>query len=73
MIRQTTMMRYGVLMANRDMKLPTVLRAESAARRDHLGLNLVAVLEPGARADHDVVAFLQVSGSNFNPLRGLDA
>ncbi len=48
-------------------EVPYDFGAESPARLITLGLNFVAVLQPGARSDYDAVAFLQVAGSDFDP------
>src|SRR5580693_5970820 len=60
MTRQITTMRYGVLIANRD-----ILFCLSVG---HLGLHLVAVLEAGVPAHDHLIAFLQ-TGTDFHALR----
>src|SRR5580658_6513668 len=71
-IRQTTTIRYGVLMANRDMRLLRS-RRRIGGQADYLGLDFIALLQAGARSDYDAVPLLQVSRSNFAPLRRFDA
>ena len=46
MIAQTTMIRYGVLMANRDIELPQDFGAASPAKRITLGCTLLPSLRP---------------------------
>src|ERR1700683_4599779 len=72
MIRQATMMRYGVLIANRDMH-SLRLRRQIASQADHFRLNSVTVLESGARSHYHVITLLQVAGQDLSLARGLDA
>src|ERR1700733_3022816 len=67
----TTRIKYGVLIANRDMRALR-FRRQIAFERDHLGLNLAARFEPGPRPHHHIVAVLQITRSNFDLARGVD-
>ena len=74
MIRQATMMRYGVLMSkSRHWISSTDFGAESPASWITLGPHLGAVLESGTRPHDNFVALLQLAGADFDPLRRLDA
>src|SRR5947207_13862633 len=66
-IRQTTTMKYGFRIANRDIH--SLLRF--GAHCDDLRLHLLARLQPRAVSDHHQISLVE-SGAYFNQIRSLD-
>src|ERR1700733_11711412 len=68
MIRQATTMRYGVWIANRDIR-HLRLRDAALCPGDRLRLHLLSGLQTGARAYDDLVAIVKLAGADFRHLR----
>ena len=67
MIRQATMMRYGVRWQSGTFKYSLGSRRPNRAARVMIfGLNFAACFQPGARSNDDVVTFVQVAGTDFD-------